>query len=81
MLLHGDYCLPNILFDGWRQSAFIDLGAAGIGDRHIDLFWGAWTLCYNLGTDAYRDDFFSAYGRERVDTALIDLIGCAECFG
>ena len=81
VLLHGDYCLPNILFDGWRQSAFIDLGAAGVGDRHIDLFWGAWTLCYNLGTDAYRDTFYAAYGRECINTDLIAIIGCAECFG
>ena len=81
VLLHGDYCLPNILLDGWRHSAFIDLGAAGVGDRHIDLFWGAWTLNFNLGTDEYRDTFFSAYGREHINTELLDAIGCAECFG
>ena len=81
VLLHGDYCLPNVLFDDWRHSAFIDLGAAGVGDRHIDLFWGAWTLAYNLGTDAYRDTFLSAYGKKDVNTDLLDVIGCAECFG
>ncbi len=66
-LLHGDYCLPNILLNGWNFSGFIDLGNGGVGDRHVDLFWGAWTLCFNLGTDAYRDRFFDAYGRDRVD--------------
>ena len=81
VLLHGDYCLPNILLDRWRFSAFIDLGAAGVGDRHIDLFWGAWTLAYNLGTNAYRDTFLSAYGREAINTELLDIIGYAECFG
>ena len=81
VLLHGDYCLPNLLLDDWRLSAFIDLGAAGCGDRHIDLFWGAWTLCFNLGTDEYRDRFFDAYGRAEVDPALIRAVGFAECFG
>lgn len=81
VLLHGDYCLPNVLLDGWRLSAFIDLGAAGCGDRHIDLFWGAWTLCFNLGTDRYRDRFFDAYGRADIDPALIRAVGLAECFG
>lgn len=81
VLLHGDYCLPNVLLDDWRLSAFIDLGAAGCGDRHIDLFWGAWTLCFNLGTDAYRDRFLDAYGREDIDPAILRVVGFAECFG
>lgn len=80
-LLHGDYCLPNILLDNWKFSGFIDLGNGGIGDRHVDLFWGAWTLAFNLGTDAYRDRFFDAYGRDRIDLDLVDLVGVAECFG
>ena len=80
-LLHGDYCLPNILLNGWSFSGFIDLGNGGVGDRHVDLFWGAWTLAFNLGTDAYRDRFFDAYGRDRIDLDLINLVGVAECFG
>lgn len=80
-LLHGDYCLPNILLDDWKFSGFIDLGNGGIGDRHVDLFWGAWTLAFNLGTDAYRDRFFDAYGRDRIDLDRIALVGIAECFG
>ena len=80
-LLHGDYCLPNFMLDDWRFSGFIDLGNGGVGDRHVDLFWGAWTLCFNLGTDRYRDRFFDAYGRDAIDTELIDLVAVAECFG
>ena len=81
VLLHGDYCLPNLLLDHWKFSGFIDLGGAGIGDRHIDLFWGAWTLQYNLKTDAYRERFFEAYGKDKVDTERLRLIGYIECFG
>ena len=79
-LLHGDYCLPNILLDGWDFSGFIDLGNGGIGDRHVDLFWGAWTLGFNLHTEAYRERFFDAYGRDKVDLEKLDLIAVAECF-
>lgn len=81
VLLHGDYCLPNILLRAGRVTGFIDLGGAGVGDRHIDLFWGAWTLRFNLGTDRYRDEFFAAYGRELVDPALLRAVAAAECFG
>ena len=81
VLLHGDYCLPNIILKDWAFSAFIDLGNGGIGDRHIDLFWGAWTLRFNLGTDAYRERFFDAYGRDNLDKDLLRLVAAAEAFG
>ena len=80
-LLHGDYCLPNIMLDNWAFSGFIDLGNGGVGDRHVDLFWGAWTLNFNLGTDEYRPRFFDAYGRDRVDEEIIKIISSAEVFG
>ena len=81
VLIHGDYCLPNIMLDGWKFSKFIDVGNGGIGDRHIDLFWGAWTLNFNLGTDEYRDLFFDAYGREHIDPLALRVIEAAEYFG
>ena len=81
VLLHGDYCLPNIMLDDWRFSGFIDVGNGGVGDRHVDLFWGAWTLMFNLGTDKYRDRFFDAYGRDKVDEEIIKIVAAAEVFG
>jgi kanamycin kinase len=80
-LLHGDYCLPNVLLDNWSFSGFIDLGNGGVGDRHVDLFWGAWTLNFNLGTDEYRQRFFDAYGRDKVDEDIIRIVSAAEVFG
>ena len=80
-LIHGDFCLPNIMLDGWQRSGFIDVGNAGIADRHIDLFWGAWTLEFNLGARDFEKYFFEAYGRERVDDEILRLIAHAECFG
>lgn len=80
-LLHGDYCLPNIIMDNWKFSGFIDLGNGGVGDRHIDIFWGAWTLSYNLKTDKYRERFFDAYGRDKIDFDALRVVSGAEVFG
>lgn len=81
VLIHGDFCLPNVIFNGWDLSGYIDLGGSGIGDRHIDLFWGAWTLNFNLGTDKFRGTFFDAYGRELIDEEKLLLISAIEAFG
>lgn len=80
-LLHGDYCLPNILLADWKPSGFIDLDGSGVGDRHIDLFWALWSLRYNLKTDAYRNRFLDAYGRDKVDEDLLLTVAAAEVFG
>lgn len=81
VLLHGDYCLPNIILDNWKFSGFIDLDCAGVGDRHIDLFWGVWTLGFNLKTNQYRDRFLGAYGRDKIDEELLKVVAAAEVFG
>ncbi len=80
-LIHGDYCLPNILLKDWKFSGFIDLGCGGVGDKHIDLFWGAWTLFYNLKTDKYRERFLDVYGRKDIDVDMLKVIAAIEVFG
>lgn len=80
-LIHGDYCLPNIILKDGAFSGFIDLGNGGVGDRHIDLFWGIWSLAHNLGTDQYRDRFLDGYGREKVDEEVLRVVEAAEMFG
>ena len=80
-LLHGDYCLPNIMLDHWQFSGFIDLDGGGVGDRHIDLFWGVWTLEFNLKTDQYAQRFLDAYGRDRIDKEMLEAIPFFEAFG
>lgn len=81
VILHGDYCLPNVMLEDWRFSGFIDLDHGGIGDRHIDLYWGCWSLGFNLKTDRYRDRFLDAYGRDMVNEELLPVIGAFETFG
>lgn len=81
VLLHGDYCLPNIILNNWKLSGFIDVGRGGVGDRHIDLFWGAWTLWFNLKTNKYRERFLDAYGRDKADESILKIVAAAEVFG
>ena len=52
-LIHGDFCLPNILAKDNKIIGFIDLGDAGIGDPWRDYAWAIWSLEYNLKTKEY----------------------------
>ena len=61
VLIHGDYCLPNILVAGGNLSALIDLGRSGLGDPREDLAAGIWTLQYNYGPGFARE-FLDACG-------------------
>ncbi len=81
VLLHGDYCLPNIILDDWKLSGFIDVGNGGVGDRHVDIFWGIYTLFYNLRTHQYAKRFIDAYGKDLVDPEKLRLIATIEIFG
>ncbi len=80
-LIHGDYCLPNIILNDWKFSAFIDVDHGGIGDRHIDIFWALWSLNYNLKTDRYGSRFIDAYGKQLVNPETLRLISAIEAFG
>ena len=79
-LLHGDYCLPNIILQDWKLSGFVDVGCGGVGDRHVDLFWALWTLEYNLKTDKYRQRFIDGYGRQYIEEDLLRVVAAVEVF-
>lgn len=61
VLVHGDYCLPNVLVEDGRLSALVDVGGAGLGNPETDLAAGVWTLQYNFG-NGYARAFLDAYG-------------------
>ena len=64
-----------------RFSCFIDLAMAGLGDKHIDLYWALWSLQYNLGTEKYTDYFLDLYGRENFEYDMLRVIAAFEAFG
>jgi len=76
--IHGDFCLPNIILDDWKFSSIIDLGLAGVGDRHIDIYWALWSLNYNLGTDKYTDYFLNLYGEENYNREALKIVAEKE---
>jgi len=51
-----------------------------VGDRHLDLFWGIWSLWFNLKTDRYRERFLDVYGREMVNEDVFPVIAALEVF-
>ena len=61
VLIHGDYCLPNVLVEDGRLSALVDVGLSGLGNPETDLAAGVWTLQYNYGPGHARA-FLDAYG-------------------
>lgn len=60
---HGDYCLPNVLFDpeSFALTGFVDLGRFGVADRHLDLALAERSLRHNDLGD-WTGLFFDAYG-------------------
>ena len=75
VLIHGDYCLPNIILDDWNFEGFIDLGDSGRGDRHYDLAYGLWTLYKNLKSQKYGQRFLDAYGWNDIDRDRLRVCG------
>ena len=76
--IHGDFCLPNIILDDWKFSTFIDVGLAGVGDRHIDIYWALWSLNHNLKTDKYTDCFLDLYGKDSYDKDILKKVAEIE---
>ena len=73
VLVHGDYCLPNVLVQAGALSGIVDVGRAGLGDPQVDLAAGVWTLDYNFGKGFARD-FLNAYGWPPITDAAIEQL-------
>jgi len=73
VLVHGDYCLPNVLVEHGELSALVDVGGAGLGEPTVDLAAGVWTLQYNYGPGLART-FLDAYGWEPMTDSEIEKL-------
>lgn len=70
-LVHGDFCLPNILVHNNKISGFIDVEAVAIDDPWIDYAWCIWSLEYNLETDKFTPELLKSlnidFDKEKYD--------------
>jgi kanamycin kinase len=64
VVCHGDYCVPNVLFENGGVSGYVDLGHLGVADRWSDLAVATWSVTWNLGP-GWEDHFLAAYGVRR----------------
>jgi aminoglycoside phosphotransferase len=60
---HGDYCVPNIIFENGRLSGFVDWGNAGVADRFQDIALLTRSVIYNFGKE-YEKSVYKIYGIE-----------------
>ena len=88
-LIHGDFCLPNIMLEDFKFTGYIDLDLGGVGDRHWDIFWCAWSVWFNIGfTESstpskqakYREYFLDCYGRGNIDGERLRLCAILASF-
>ena len=73
VLIHGDYCLPNVLVEEGRLVGLVDVGRAGLGDPRDDLAAGLWTLHYNFG-HGFGPEFLDAYGAQAMSDKEIERL-------
>ncbi|GGM12209.1 APH(3') family aminoglycoside O-phosphotransferase [Deinococcus aerophilus] len=71
VVTHGDACLPNFIVNGEYIDGLIDVGRAGLADRHADLALTHRSLTRNLGAE-YAEQFLDLYGRESIDLQKLD---------
>jgi aminoglycoside phosphotransferase len=73
VLVHGDLCVTNVVFDPAYSTTVgaVDWAFAGVGDRHQDLAITARSLARNLSGEVL-PDFFAAYGLSEPDLLRIE---------
>lgn len=76
VVTHGDFSMGNLLFHEGRVSGCIDVGRAGVADRHQDLaiYW------HNLGEHGpdFQAAFLRTYGIDLVDHDRLHFHRCLD---
>ena len=73
VLVHGDACLPNFIFQGDNFSGYIDLGDLMVASQEVDFSAAIWSLQYNLGV-GYGGMFLKKYGVQNVTDELVEKL-------
>jgi len=73
VLVHGDACLPNFIFNDDSFSGFIDLADSRLTDPEVDLAAAIWSLQYNLGS-GYGLKFLQKYGIKNATGELVEKL-------
>ncbi|MCM2579577.1 phosphotransferase [Streptomyces meridianus] len=81
---HGDFCLPNVLLRPDGPAALVDLGRAGVADRHSDVA----DLLRSLRNaelnpqfgESYAQLFLDAYGRDGLSEERLRVHDLVERF-
>lgn len=73
VLIHGDACLSNFIFQDDNFSGYIDLGDLMVADPDVDFSAAIWSLQYNLGS-GYGGMFLEKCGVENVTEEMIEKL-------
>lgn len=73
VLIHGDACLPNFIFQGDNFLGYIDLGGLMVASPEVDFSAAIWSLQYNLGA-GYGRMFLEKYGVKNVTDELVEKL-------
>jgi len=73
VLVHGDACLPNFIFQGDNFSGYIDLGDLMVASPEVDFSAAIWSLQYNLGVGHGRM-FLEKYGVKNASEELVEKL-------
>jgi aminoglycoside phosphotransferase len=70
VIVHGDACLPNFVFDGTNFMGCLDVGDLRLGSPEVDLAAAVWSLDHNLG-HGFGGEFLRTYGWPEHDEATV----------
>lgn len=73
VFIHGDYSLPNVLYDN-KHISFIDLDYACVGFRYVDILDCLWSIEYNFGNEKFKTMFLKEYGIDKLDINKVKAI-------
>jgi aminoglycoside phosphotransferase len=79
VLVHGDYCLPNVLIDSNNNYGLVDWAYSGIGDKYFDIAPMLKSIKRNFGEE-YVDYFVNKYGLKKLDKEKVKYIQLIDQF-